>query len=166
MDARLQAIWFLYRSLYGTFRPRRIREGSSCPAAPRPHSSAFGPPPHLRRGTLSLNSSLAAVVQCRQYRCCPSRRSTRHPGSSLHTCTAPSRRPLAALLSSRGLRISGGEKDLAFQWLEKSMNAREGQELTLLAVDPMWNNLHRETRYLRLLRRIGLPDGIPGQHSN
>jgi hypothetical protein len=53
-----------------------------------------------------------------------------------------------------------GEKDLAFQWLEKSIEAREGQELTLLAVDPMWNNLHGDPRYVSLLRRIGLPEGV------
>ena len=51
-----------------------------------------------------------------------------------------------------------GEKDQAFLWLEKSMQAREGQELTLLAVDPMWNNLRGDIRYSKLLRRIGLPD--------
>jgi TolB-like protein/DNA-binding winged helix-turn-helix (wHTH) protein/Tfp pilus assembly protein PilF len=59
-----------------------------------------------------------------------------------------------------------GEKDLAFQWLEKSMEAREGQELTLLAVDPMWNNLHGDPRFSNLLRRIGLPDVVPVQHQN
>ena len=51
-----------------------------------------------------------------------------------------------------------GAKDLAFQWLEKSMEAREGQELTLLAVDPMWNNLHGDPRFSNFLRRIGLPE--------
>jgi tetratricopeptide (TPR) repeat protein len=59
-----------------------------------------------------------------------------------------------------------GEKDLAFEWLEKSIEAREGQELTLLAVDPMWNNLHGDPRYKSLLRRIGLPDAVPVQHQN
>lgn len=51
-----------------------------------------------------------------------------------------------------------GERDLAFQWLEKSVEAREGHELTLMAVDPMWNNLHGDPRFSNLLRRIGLPD--------
>jgi len=51
-----------------------------------------------------------------------------------------------------------GQKNLAFQWLEKSLEAREGQELTLLAVDPMWNNLHGDPRFSNLLRRIGLPE--------
>ncbi len=59
-----------------------------------------------------------------------------------------------------------GEKDLAFQWLQKSMEAREGQELTLLAVDPVWNNLHDDPRYVSLLRRIGLPVGLAVQHPN
>ena len=53
-----------------------------------------------------------------------------------------------------------GEKDLAFQWLGKSIGAREGQELTLLAVDPVWNSLHGDPRYISLLRRIGLPEKV------
>jgi TolB-like protein/DNA-binding winged helix-turn-helix (wHTH) protein/Tfp pilus assembly protein PilF len=54
-----------------------------------------------------------------------------------------------------------GDRDHAFEWLEKSIQAREGQELTLLAVDPVWNNLHGDHRYSNLLRRIGLPDPDP-----
>ena len=57
-----------------------------------------------------------------------------------------------------------GEKDLAFQWLEKSIEGREGQELTLLAVDPMWNNLHDDPRFSKILRRIGLPNLTPVPH--
>jgi tetratricopeptide (TPR) repeat protein len=57
-----------------------------------------------------------------------------------------------------------GEKDLAFQWLEKSMEEREGQELTLLAVDPMWNNLHGDVRFSKLLHSIGLPDVDAPRH--
>lgn len=59
-----------------------------------------------------------------------------------------------------------GERDLAFEWLEKSIEAREGQDLTLLAVDPMWNNFHGDPRYGSLLRRIGLPEVVPVQHQN
>ncbi len=59
-----------------------------------------------------------------------------------------------------------GEKDLAFQWLEKSFEAREGEELTLLAVDPVWNNLRDDSRYLSLLRRLGLPVVLDVQHPN
>ncbi len=51
-----------------------------------------------------------------------------------------------------------GEKDKAFEWLEKSYQAREGGELTLLAVDPVWNNLHGDPRFSDMLRRIGLPE--------
>jgi adenylate cyclase len=51
-----------------------------------------------------------------------------------------------------------GEKDKAFEYLEKSYQAREGQELTLLAVDPIWKNLHGDSRFSNLLRRMGLPE--------
>jgi TolB-like protein/DNA-binding winged helix-turn-helix (wHTH) protein len=50
-----------------------------------------------------------------------------------------------------------GEKDKAFEWLEKAYDAREGGELTLMAVDPVWKNLHGDPRFAGLLRRIGLP---------
>jgi TolB-like protein/DNA-binding winged helix-turn-helix (wHTH) protein/tetratricopeptide (TPR) repeat protein len=51
----------------------------------------------------------------------------------------------------------GGEKEKALQWLEKAYLAREGQELTLLAVDPIWKNLDGDPRFSDLLKRIGLP---------
>jgi TolB-like protein/DNA-binding winged helix-turn-helix (wHTH) protein len=50
-----------------------------------------------------------------------------------------------------------GEKDKALKWLE----AREGAELTLLAVDPVWKNLHGDPRFSDLLKRIGLPEPPP-----
>jgi len=51
-----------------------------------------------------------------------------------------------------------GDKDKAFEFLEKAYKAREGSELTLLAVDPVWKNLHGDPRFSDLLRRIGLPE--------
>ena len=51
-----------------------------------------------------------------------------------------------------------GEKDKTFEYLEKSYQAREGQEVTLLAVDPVWKNLHGDSRFSNLLRRMGLPE--------
>ena len=56
-----------------------------------------------------------------------------------------------------------GKKDEAFAWLEKSYEAREGQELTLLAMDPIWKNLHGDARYAEMLRRIGLPESAVGR---
>jgi len=44
------------------------------------------------------------------------------------------------------------------EWLEKAFQAREGSELTLLAVDPIWRKLYGDPRFSRLLERIGLPD--------
>jgi TolB-like protein/DNA-binding winged helix-turn-helix (wHTH) protein/Tfp pilus assembly protein PilF len=56
----------------------------------------------------------------------------------------------------------GGEKDKAFEWLEKAYDAKEGGELTLLAVDPVWKNLHGDPRFSALLKRIGLPEADLG----
>jgi TolB-like protein/DNA-binding winged helix-turn-helix (wHTH) protein len=62
-----------------------------------------------------------------------------------------------------------GDKDKAFEWLEKAYEAREGSEITLLAVDPVWNKLHGDPRFSDMLRRMGLPqlDKIePPLHEN
>ena len=70
--------------------------------------------------------------------------------------------------SSRGISPSmmaldaamAGEKQAAYDWLNKSYEAREGSELTLLAVDPYWNNLRGEPQFTALLKRLGLPTDI------
>ena len=49
------------------------------------------------------------------------------------------------------------EKDKAFEWLEKAYHAREGEEMTLMAIDPVWKNLHGDPRFANLLQRVGLP---------
>jgi TolB-like protein/DNA-binding winged helix-turn-helix (wHTH) protein len=50
-----------------------------------------------------------------------------------------------------------GEKDKAFQWLDKAYAERDGKEITLLNVDPAFKNLHGDPRFADLLRRMGLP---------
>jgi TolB-like protein/Tfp pilus assembly protein PilF len=47
------------------------------------------------------------------------------------------------------------EKDQAFQWLEKSYEARESR-ITRLKVDPFFDSLHSDPRYADLIHRIGL----------
>jgi serine/threonine protein kinase/Flp pilus assembly protein TadD len=49
-----------------------------------------------------------------------------------------------------------GEKDQAFQWLEKSYQDREPR-ITRLKVDPLVDNLHSDPRFADLVRRVGLP---------
>jgi tetratricopeptide (TPR) repeat protein len=49
-----------------------------------------------------------------------------------------------------------GEKDQAFQWLEKSYQDR-AQELTRLRVDPQVDSLRADPRFAGLVRRVGLP---------
>ncbi len=49
-----------------------------------------------------------------------------------------------------------GEKDQAFQWLEKSYQNREGR-ITRMKVDPLLENLHSDPRFADLVRRVGLP---------
>jgi len=47
------------------------------------------------------------------------------------------------------------EKDAAFEWLEKACDERHPY-LTLMAVEPVFNNLHSDPRFQELKRRVGL----------
>ncbi|HKP68392.1 MAG TPA: winged helix-turn-helix domain-containing protein [Pyrinomonadaceae bacterium] len=49
-----------------------------------------------------------------------------------------------------------GETDLAIEWLEKAF-AERSSWLVELKVDPAWKNLHADSRYQNLLKRIGFP---------
>jgi serine/threonine-protein kinase len=49
-----------------------------------------------------------------------------------------------------------GDKDQAFQWLEKSYQDHEAR-ITRLKVDPDFDSLRSDPRYADLVRRIGLP---------
>ena len=49
-----------------------------------------------------------------------------------------------------------GDKDQAFQWLEKAYQDRDGH-LIALALEPAYDPLRSDPRYADLLRRIGLP---------
>ncbi|MCA1617586.1 MAG: hypothetical protein LC729_04130 [Acidobacteria bacterium] len=49
-----------------------------------------------------------------------------------------------------------GEKDQAFQWLEKGYQDH-ALELPILKVDPLFDNLRSDPRFADLVRRVGLP---------
>ena len=51
-----------------------------------------------------------------------------------------------------------GEKDKAFEWLEKAYEQREGQDITLLKCIPSFQTLRGDPRFADLLRRMGLPE--------
>ena len=52
------------------------------------------------------------------------------------------------------------EKDQAFEWLEKALQQREGQSITMLKCDPFFANLRGDPRFSDLLRRMGLPGSL------
>lgn len=52
-----------------------------------------------------------------------------------------------------------GDKDKAFEWLNNAYEQREGQDITLVKVDPLLKNLHGDARFTAFLRRMGLPAG-------
>lgn len=51
-----------------------------------------------------------------------------------------------------------GERDKAFEWLEKAYEEREGQDITLLKCDPTMRNLRGDPRLAKYQRRLGLPE--------
>jgi serine/threonine-protein kinase len=50
-----------------------------------------------------------------------------------------------------------GEKDRAFEWLERAYSQRDGG-LSDIKVDPALNSLRTDSRYQALLRRMKLPE--------
>ena len=50
-----------------------------------------------------------------------------------------------------------GNKDRAFEWLDKAYAERDGEEITLLKEDPVFKNLRDDPRFAALLRKMGLP---------
>jgi len=51
-----------------------------------------------------------------------------------------------------------GDKDKAFEWLDKAYAERDGMVLAQLKVDPSFKNLRGDPRFANLLRRMGLPE--------
>jgi hypothetical protein len=48
-----------------------------------------------------------------------------------------------------------GDKDQAFQWLERTLQDRSW-EITFLKVDPNLDSLHSDPRFSDLVKRVGL----------
>lgn len=49
-----------------------------------------------------------------------------------------------------------GEKNNAFEWLDKAYKEHDGQDITLLKYDPSYRSLRGDPRFAALLRRLGL----------
>ena len=54
------------------------------------------------------------------------------------------------------VHIALGETDLAFEWLEKAIEARDWQ-MALLNVEPAFDPLRSDQRFSALVERVGLP---------
>ena len=59
----------------------------------------------------------------------------------------------ASLIVESYIRL--GEKDKAFEWLEKMFEARDGM-LIWLKADPDYDRLRSDPRFTDLVRRVGL----------
>lgn len=54
-----------------------------------------------------------------------------------------------------GLHALSGERDLAFAWLEKAIDSRDGW-MALLKIQPAYDNIRSDPRFTELLHRVGL----------
>jgi serine/threonine-protein kinase len=54
------------------------------------------------------------------------------------------------------VHIALGERDRAFEWLEKAIEARDWQ-MALLNVEPAFDVLRSDQRFAGLVERVGLP---------
>jgi len=61
-------------------------------------------------------------------------------------------------LSIAGIYAAAGDADNALKWLEKAFKTRQTWTL-YLGVDPTFDSLRSDPRFVSLLRRIGLPQG-------
>ena len=57
-----------------------------------------------------------------------------------------------------GAYARAGDHENALKWLETSYDNREGQHLTLVRWLPEFKNLRGDPRFVKLLRRMGLPN--------
>jgi tetratricopeptide (TPR) repeat protein len=57
-----------------------------------------------------------------------------------------------------------GDKDGAFEWLDKAYSERDGEDITLLNCGPSFKNLRDDPRFDDLLRRLRLPVTSPGSN--
>jgi tetratricopeptide (TPR) repeat protein len=64
--------------------------------------------------------------------------------------------PYQSALELVGLYGRLGDKDKAFEWLEKAYQDVD-EDLTTLKVDPEFDPLRSDPRFADLLRRVGLP---------
>jgi hypothetical protein len=55
------------------------------------------------------------------------------------------------------LYASLGEKDAAFEWLEKAFTNRDDR-LVFVMTDPLMDSLSKDPRFQNLSSRIGLPE--------
>ena len=73
----------------------------------------------------------------------------------LDELTAQSAEHYVSPYSTAKIYASLGEKEQAFTWLEKAYNERN-PDFIELKVEPALDNLHDDSRFADLLRRVGL----------
>ena len=64
--------------------------------------------------------------------------------------------PLVFVTVKHEIHAGLGEKDEAIAWLEKGYEER-GFQMQFLKLDPRWDSLRDDPRFVDLVKRIGLP---------
>ncbi len=78
----------------------------------------------------------------------------------LNQLLADRRRRGTIVLASEiaGAYAQSGDKDGAFRWLDRAFAEHDGQDISLLKVDPTFRSLRDDPRFPAFLRKMGLPD--------
>jgi hypothetical protein len=61
----------------------------------------------------------------------------------------------AAATQVAGIRLAKGDRDAALRWLERAHEDHEGS-LVWLGIDPRFDDLHGEPRFLAIQQKMGL----------
>jgi eukaryotic-like serine/threonine-protein kinase len=75
----------------------------------------------------------------------------------LEELMAPEKQPFVAGPHFAFIHIALGEKDQACDWLEKAFAVHSGY-LTLLKIEPVYDSLRSEPRFVALLKKMNFPD--------
>jgi tetratricopeptide (TPR) repeat protein len=75
--------------------------------------------------------------------------------ATLKTLKQPGQAASASTVASA--YAMAGDNDKAFEWLDRAYDERDGQDISLLKVDPSYKNLRNDPRFVTMLRRLGLP---------
>src|SRR6059058_4938962 len=74
----------------------------------------------------------------------------------LHELTEMSERRYVSSYDLALIHHGLGQKEKCFEWLNRAYEIHDGW-MIYITVDPRWQGLHNDERFIRIVRRVGLP---------